>query len=1762
MPYKLYELIDINRGHLYQDFTNGEEIRKSMWGLQPINDLYDSDDHEINEEFVSLVENRDNFIIRKPIFSMFALSEEFKKAFKNINGYISKSKNPSKFYDNMIDLQESLKKHGFYEGDDLIIDESEEISDKSQITEGKKFDDEKTQEIYKILDNRFKFQQLNYLGSGNFGDAYDVGNNMVLKITKDNSEAIENLDLLHKDLRLIAKPYGVFKLTSKSTEDVLYAIVLEKLKTDHDDTRRKIERLKYIFSDIFGLDFYNVLDGLVVGGRYNEYEDHKEKIDKYFNSNVEDKKFFIGLVNIAREVKRLGVESYDFINPDNLGYNKNGELSFFDLGFGNPYKTPTNQPVSYGISENELFTENVQQMEKNFVKTNMFNDEDVQNVLSITNGDNYTNMVAGIYAAYMSISSENRDRVDSSKFKSTRYDTYLNGMYDELKNYNKNVFPIKNMNTLDPLSLQDFIDKRRRAIKILKTIPSVYLRNLKNDIRRERDVQYELEYGLPSTMKSIKSSLEQIKDMSEDKQGKLLQKVFSSKNDTLEKVDDQLLKAEKLYLSHGDGIDELRELVGYTDVSEAKILYDSNNVIVVDIKSSDAMKELGCGSQWCFTTEYSDEMWNDYAQNSHVNIVYNFNLDKDEYNRMVVVLPDGEVFNMYNEQMEDGLNYLSDLGVDQYVNLFHEEPELSEDRQKSYMPQSKEVSVKKKCRLGGLGNTSAACNQGDINNLEFSSINEVVANSQEDVDRFISDSKVKETVYHGSPVGGLEDIGLRKGATISSGLKEEGIYFTSNEKLAQEYRKGRKLSPEFEQQVKLDIRKLEKERENVRNNRDWDRIELEIKKLESKLGGEVYGVKLKIRNPLIFDAKGKDGYEGWDELVIDLGYKAARGKEAVNMIGEKNPVAKDYHKYDGIIAKNMDDRHAQADSDYIGDVYAVFDERQILILNPELTNAAEPVNEEDVQSRENVVLDSDFKPGWNSYNILHGDEIAGEIEVTDRDKYMTLNKIEIKKEHRGMGHADVAIKILLNYANNQNKIVTLTPDNIWGASKDKLKRWYKSLGFILNSGKNKDFQTRELMYKLPDGQKLTEVTENSGGYMVFHGSDTKVDNFTNEFIGGSEATDQEGPGIYFTSNHDDALPYGNYIHTVRLSPRKLVDESSLEDVSEDEMYNLIKMSPDWETGASNWSEDPESGVYEAISSMKQYSDNEKDLFQQIWYDFFRYYAKEFAQGMVKLGYDGQIIDKPNNIKHFIIYNPDIIEIKDIEIINNDVNEMINEESIKLGENKGIMELQDLPFKQDVYDLGGKIYSVGGAVRDEFIGKKSKDLDILVTGIPMEQLSQIMSKYGKVDAVGKSFGILKFTPPEGEEVDVALPRTEVATGEGGHKGFDVKSDHTLPLKVDLKRRDFTINAIAKDISGNVIDPYSGMQDIQNKIIRVVNPEAFSDDPLRMLRAVQFAARFDFTIEPKTLKMIRDNAARIKEIPTERVLIELEKIVSKGDPSIGAFNLKNTRLFESIFGKDAPLYAGPNWKEVKTMAEFMYLLTSHVLESPSEFFKTQLRGDINTVKELRGLELGMADDSTDVVKNRSTAFNVNRVSPRALSSGLLPRTVKRAAQEFATGRYPKTINELDIDGNDLKRFGLEGAEIGNTLKSLLINVYADKVKNNKQDLINMLGYIPSENLNEGSKTNYTKTKESVKRSKSLSKEMKEKISEFLNSGSKYNVGGTVTGLTKPKISGKSFKGNGLGADKKGFFVYTHRAASKRYESPDKIPQKDIDFIETTG
>jgi len=229
------------------------------------------------------------------------------------------------------------------------------------------------------------------------------------------------------------------------------------------------------------------------------------------------------------------------------------------------------------------------------------------------------------------------------------------------------------------------------------------------------------------------------------------------------------------------------------------------------------------------------------------------------------------------------------------------------------------------------------------------------------------------------------------------------------------------------------------------------------------------------------------------------------------------------------------------------------------------------------------------------------------------------------------------------------------------------------------------------------------------------------------------------------------------------------------------------------------------------------------------------------------------------------------------------------------------------IESTIEQAGGESYIIGGAVRDELLPDTppSKDIDFLIRKLPLDQVANALAPLGKVSLVGKVFGVVTAII-DGEEFDFAIPRTgEEKTGEK-HTDFDVTTDPNAPIEADLGRRDFTINALAKDSAGNIIDMFGGQEDLQNKTIRAVGDpnERFSEDPLRMMRALQFAVRFDFDIEPETLAAIRNNIDKIDTLAAERVFMEFNKAWTKGSVNSDKLVslLEETGIGRRLFGDD--------------------------------------------------------------------------------------------------------------------------------------------------------------------------------------------------------------------------------------------------------------------
>ena len=221
------------------------------------------------------------------------------------------------------------------------------------------------------------------------------------------------------------------------------------------------------------------------------------------------------------------------------------------------------------------------------------------------------------------------------------------------------------------------------------------------------------------------------------------------------------------------------------------------------------------------------------------------------------------------------------------------------------------------------------------------------------------------------------------------------------------------------------------------------------------------------------------------------------------------------------------------------------------------------------------------------------------------------------------------------------------------------------------------------------------------------------------------------------------------------------------------------------------------------------------------------------------------------------------------------------------------------LSQGISDAGGRAILVGGAVRDHLLGIENKDIDVEVFGLSLDDTEKVLRALGRVHEVGRSFGVFKVSLSDEEEAyDVALPRRENKSGQG-HRGFEVEHDLSLTFEDAVLRRDFTINALGIDIeSGALLDPTGGVRDLEAGLLRHVS-DAFAEDPLRVLRGCQFAARFDLRMHESTLKMCRSLKDELQTLARERLFSEMQKLLVKARfPSVGLNLLHDTHAL-SLF-----------------------------------------------------------------------------------------------------------------------------------------------------------------------------------------------------------------------------------------------------------------------
>jgi len=320
-------------------------------------------------------------------------------------------------------------------------------------------------------------------------------------------------------------------------------------------------------------------------------------------------------------------------------------------------------------------------------------------------------------------------------------------------------------------------------------------------------------------------------------------------------------------------------------------------------------------------------------------------------------------------------------------------------------------------------------------------------------------------------------------------------------------------------------------------------------------------------------------------------------------------------------------------------------------------------------------------------------------------------------------------------------------------------------------------------------------------------------------------------------------------------------------------------------------------------------------------------------------------------------------------------------------------------------------------------------------------------------VGKSFGILKFIPTGStadEDIDISVPRIDSKSTGSGHKDFEVKLGKGITLQQDQLRRDFWINQLAKDIdTGEIIDTDGkGMKDIKNKQIRMISPTSFEDDPLRMLRAIQFAARFEFKIERETFKEMKKQASTINTISADRFNEEFKKLFKKSkSPSHGIDILFSSGIMKNIFKdarKSAIDSATIDKLDKNAFPVFIALMLKSYGEKAGAIAKSALRlsnADVNSVnsisrwKDMDNVELVKWSQSADI---------------KMTDMYLKARGEKKSASARLKDIKYTAIKDMPIGGKDAAQAGFKGKAIGDVLQSALDHSI-NTGKSSKEDLL---------------------------------------------------------------------------------------------------------------
>ena len=350
-----------------------------------------------------------------------------------------------------------------------------------------------------------------------------------------------------------------------------------------------------------------------------------------------------------------------------------------------------------------------------------------------------------------------------------------------------------------------------------------------------------------------------------------------------------------------------------------------------------------------------------------------------------------------------------------------------------------------------------------------------------------------------------------------------------------------------------------------------------------------------------------------------------------------------------------------------------------------------------------------------------------------------------------------------------------------------------------------------------------------------------------------------------------------------------------------------------------------------------------------------------------------------------------------------------------------MEIEIPPALARVIDAlaarGGRPYVVGGAVRDAALRRPSAtDLDLEVHGLPAEDVRDTLARFGPVNAVGEAFTVFKLSGLPGVDgaVDVSLPRRDSKVGPG-HRGILATGDPTLSIEDAARRRDFTMNALLYDpLRRELHDPHGGRRDLEAGILRAVDARSFVEDPLRALRAVQLAARFELAVDPETARLCA--SMPLVELPAERVFGEIAKLLLRArQPSRGLRLLKEWGMLPAVAPELEPLADTPQEPEWHPEGDVWV----HTLQAVDQ--AARVIGDLDMP---RALTVMLATLAHDVGKPATTRFEEGRLRSKGHEEAGVP--LAEAMLErwgvHTLGGYDVRGQVMALVGNHLKPYQL--------------------------------------------------------------------------------------------------------------------------------------------